>query len=68
MRGAFDFHKRNESIVVLRPGMAGFSLGLGFKSKKFELNYGMTVYSKAAQSHAISLSFSLSARKKKFVM
>jgi len=55
IRGAFDYHKRSELMVDLRPGMAGFSLGFGLQLKKFEFNYGFTVYSKAASFHNFSL-------------
>ena len=64
LRGAFDYHKRSELMVDLRPGMAGFSLGFGLLLKKFELNYGFTVYSKAASFHNFSLSSSLKNLKK----
>jgi len=64
IRGAFDYHRRSELMVDLRPGMAGFSLGFGLLLKKFEFNYGFTVYSKAASFHNFSLSTSFKNPKK----
>ncbi len=64
LRGAFDYHRRSELMVDLRPGMAGFSLGFGLLLKKFEFNYGFTVYSKAASFHNFSLSTSIKNPKK----
>lgn len=67
IRGGFDYHKRDQSVVALRPGMAGFSFGFGIRTEKFEINYGMTVYSKAAQTYGLSLSIALNRDKKKFL-
>ena len=66
-RSGFNYHRRNELMLETRPGMAGFSLGIGVKTKTIELNYGYTVFSKAAQSHGFSMSFKMPKRHKKFL-
>jgi hypothetical protein len=59
LRSGFDYHRRNELVVDLRPGMAGFSLGMGINIKKVIFNYGFTVYSKAASFHTFSIATTL---------
>lgn len=67
LRSGFSYHRRNELQVTTRPGMSGFSLGIGVKTKKIEFNYGYTVYSQASQRHGISLSFKIPKTSKKFL-
>jgi hypothetical protein len=64
-RTGFDFHRQQQLKVDNRPGLAGFSFGIGLYFKKIRLDYGLLIYSKAGQNHAIGLSTNLSDWKKK---
>lgn len=54
-RTAFDYHRRQEMKVSARPGLSGFSFGVGMYFKRFSLDYGFTVFSAAGYSNMISL-------------
>ena len=64
-RLGFNYNRRQELKLEQRPGMSGFSLGLGLKFKKFKLDYGFVIYSKAGFSNTIGLSAKLGKGKKK---
>jgi len=64
-RLGFNYNRRQELKLEQRPGMSGFSLGLGLKFKKFKLDYGFVIYSKAGFSNTIGLSAKLGNGKKK---
>lgn len=66
-RFGFNYHKRKETMVDLRPGMSGFSTGLSIVKNNFELNYGYSMYSKAAQIHGLSISFRIKQDTDKFL-
>ena len=59
-RAGFDYNRRQQLKLIDRPGLAGFSFGVGLKFKKFNLDYGFLVYSKAGQNHSIGISTQLS--------
>ncbi len=63
-RTAFDFQRRQEMKVTERPGLSGFSFGLGLYFKRFTVDYGFGVVSRAGYQHMISLSTDLSAWRK----
>jgi len=58
-RTAFDYQRRKELMLASRPGIAGMSFGLGLYFKKFSLDYGFVIYSKAGYNHLITLSSDL---------
>jgi len=60
MRAGFDYHRRQQLKLIDRPGLAGFSFGVGMKFKKINLDYGFMVFSKAGQNHSIGISTQLS--------
>jgi len=64
-RTGFDFNRQQQLRVYNRPGLAGFSFGVGIYMKKIRLDYGVMIYSKAGQNHAIGISTNLSDWKKK---
>lgn len=64
LRAAMDIQKRQEMKLEARPGASGFSLGLGMYFKKFSLDYGFGVVSRAGFQHMISLSTDLSLWRK----
>jgi len=55
IRLAFDYQRRREFLVENRPGMAGFSTGVGFNFKRFSIDYGLVIYSSAGFNNLISL-------------
>jgi hypothetical protein len=58
-RMGFDYHRREQLKIIERPGLAGFSMGMGLKFNKFRLDYGFMVVNKAGQNHAIALTTEL---------
>lgn len=54
LRAAFDVHKRQDLKIAARPGMAGFSLGTGLNFKRFSLDYGLSIFSKAGFNNMIT--------------
>lgn len=64
IRSAFDYHRRQELKIVQRPGLAGFSFGLGVYFKRFNLDYGLMIYSNAGFANALTLNIKLDKLKK----
>jgi hypothetical protein len=65
LRFAYDYHRRNELVVENRPGLAGFSFGIGAYFKRFSLDYGFSGYSVAGSMHGVSLSTNFDLWRKK---
>jgi hypothetical protein len=59
LRTAFDYHRRQELKLLQKPGVAGFSFGLGMYFKRFTLDYGLIAYSAAGFNNVISLTTNL---------
>ena len=55
LRTAFDYLKRQEMKLVSRPGLSGFSFGVGVAFKRFSIDYGALIHSRAGSQHMISL-------------
>lgn len=64
LRAGFNYYQRQSLKVESRPGIAGFSFGTGLNFKRFTLDYGFTVYSRAGFNHSIGLSAHLGSIKK----
>lgn len=64
LRAGFNYYQRQSLKVESRPGIAGFSFGTGLNFKRFSLDYGFTVYSRAGFNHSIGLSAHLNKIKK----
>lgn len=60
IRAAYNFQRRRELVVSTRPGLAGFSVGLGLKISKFILSYGFGNYHIAGGVNHFSISTNLS--------
>lgn len=56
IRLGFDYHRRRELALETRPGVAGFSAGLGLYFSKFSLDYGFLINSRAGYNNMITLS------------
>ena len=63
-RVGFDYQKRKELMLEQRPGIAGTSFGLGLYFKKFSLDYGFTVYSRAGFNNMLTFTTNFSRWKK----
>ncbi|MGV3631705.1 MAG: type IX secretion system protein PorQ [Bacteroidota bacterium] len=59
LRTAFDYHLRQEMKVAARPGISGFSFGIGMKFKRFSLDYGLVAYSAAGFNNQLTLNLNL---------
>ena len=64
LRLGFDYQKRQELKLESRPGIAGFTTGIGLHFKRFSLDYGFMIYSKAGSSNTFTLSSSPSSWRK----
>lgn len=64
-RTGFDYMRRSQMKLLDRPGLSGFSFGIGIKVKKIKIDYGILLVSKAGQNHFIGLSTNLDSWKKK---
>jgi hypothetical protein len=60
LRFGYNYRRQKELAADTRPGLVGFSAGLGVKISKFNLNYGIASYHLAATAHYFSLSTNLS--------
>lgn len=60
IRAAYNFQRRRELSVPTRPGLAGFSLGLGLKISKFIVSYGYANYHIAGGVSHFSISTNIS--------
>lgn len=59
-RVGFNYRRRQELSLEQRPGMIGFSIGLGIRVSKFHLSYGRSQYHLAGASNHFTLSTKLS--------
>lgn len=64
LRTGFDYHLRQELKVDQRPGISGFSFGIGMKFKRFNLDYGLVAYSAAGYNNLLTLNLNLGKLRK----
>jgi len=55
IRTGFDYRRRKELMLAARPGLVGFSMGLGFKINRFHLSYARSSYHRAGGTNSISI-------------
>ena len=60
LRTAFDYHRRQEMKLNERPGVAGLSFGAGLYFKRFSVDYGFSIYSRAGFNNMLTLTTHLS--------
>jgi len=60
LRFGYNYRRQKELAVNARPGLVGFSAGVGVKIGKFAMNYGIASFHLAETAHYFSLSTSLS--------
>jgi hypothetical protein len=56
IQAAYNYRRRQELKLNARPGMTGFSFGVGFKVRRFHLSYGRCIYHLAGPSNTFSVS------------
>lgn len=64
VRAGFDYQRRKEMRLEQRPGIAGFSFGLGLYFNKFSIDYGFMYYSAAGFNQMLTLSSDFSKWRK----
>jgi len=65
-RAGYNYRRRQELKIDTKPGMVGFSWGIGIKVSKFRINYGRAVYHLAGGANYFSFSANLDEFSKKF--
>ena len=64
LRFGYDYHRRQEMKLEQRPGMSGFSFGVGLNFKRLTIDYGCAVYSSSGFNNMLTLKTDLSLWKK----
>jgi hypothetical protein len=65
VRVGFNYRRRAELAHEIKPGLIGFSWGLGFRIKKFHISYGSAKYHLAGPSNHFTVSTNLSSYNRK---
>lgn len=60
LRLGYNYERRQELKVETRPGLTGFSFGVGLKVSKFNISYARAIYHLAGASNHFTLSTKLS--------
>lgn len=60
LRTAYNFQRRREMIIETKPGLVGFSMGIGLKISKFIISYGRGNYHLAGGANHFSITTNLS--------
>ena len=55
LRLGLNYLRRQELKLEERPGMSGFTMGLGFNFEKIRIDYAFVVYSRAGFNNLLSL-------------
>lgn len=55
----YNYQRRQELKLSTKPGITGFSLGIGIKVKKFAFNYGIAKYHLAGSSHNFTIALNI---------
>lgn len=66
LRAGYNYRRRQEMKIESKPGMVGFSWGIGIKVSKFRINYGRSVFHMAGGTNQFSFSMNLDEFSKKF--
>jgi len=66
LRAGYNYRRRQELKINEKPGMVGFSWGIGVKVSKFRISYGRAIYHLAGGTDQFSFSMNLDEFSKKF--
>lgn len=61
LRGGYNFRRRAEMKVTTKPGMVGFSWGVGVRISKFKINYSRSTYHLIGSPNFLSLTVDIDA-------
>ncbi len=61
IRGGFNFQRRQDMMITTRPGLVGFSWGIGFRIYKFHLNYSRATYHLSGSTNIFNFSTNISS-------
>ena len=64
-RTGFNYFRREQMKLLDRPGLSGFSFGIGIQLKKIKFDYGILIVSTAGANHYIGISTNFDNWKKK---
>ena len=64
-RTGFNYFRREQMKLLDRPGLSGFSFGIGIQLKRIKFDYGILIMSVAGSNHYLGLSTNLDSWKKK---
>lgn len=59
LRGAYNFRRRQELKVAEKPGMVGFSWGIGVRIYKFKINYSRSTHHLIGSPNYLTLTFDI---------
>ncbi|MAX79470.1 MAG: hypothetical protein CL843_04750 [Crocinitomicaceae bacterium] len=60
IRLSYNYRRRQEMGVAARGGLTGFSVGVGFKIRKFHISWGLSQYHLAGSSNHFTITTNLS--------
>ena len=66
LRAGYNYRRRQEMKIDTKPGMVGFSWGIGIRISRFHISYGRPVYHLAGGGNYFSLSVNLDEFSRKF--
>ncbi len=66
LRAGYNYRRRQELKISSKPGMVGFSWGIGVKVAKFRIGYGHGIYHLAGGTNQFSFSMNLDEFSRKF--
>jgi len=55
LRVAYDYHRRQEMKLLQRPGLSGFSFGVGMTFKRIKVDYGLAIFSSSGFNNMLTL-------------
>jgi len=61
LRGGYNFRRRAEMKMVSKPGMVGFSWGLGVRISKFKINYSRSTHHLIGSPNYLTLTVDINA-------
>ena len=64
-RTGFNYFRREQMKLLDRPGLAGFSFGIGIQLKRVKFDYGVLIVSTAGSNHYLGISTNFDSWKKK---
>lgn len=64
LRGSYNYRRRAEMTIADKPGMVGFSWGVGVRISKFKINYSRSTHHLVGSPNYLTLAFNLDSFRK----